>query len=289
MAAPAPCQRVTFAGAPAFRMELPCGDHLLVAEHGAHVLSWQAGGRERLYLSPRSLMDGQAAIRGGIPVCFPQFNQRGPAAGLPKHGFARNLPWQAQPAQRENGCARLQLGLRDSERSRAWWPQAFEAELDLVLSPGGLDIALTVRNTDEGPWAFTGALHTYFAVDDISRVRLIGLAGCAEWDSVTDRHASAVSPLRIEGEFDRVYTARAGRYELQDGPHRLAIAQSPSWAHTVVWNPGPERCASLQDLPADGWQHMLCVEAAQVFEPLSLAPGAAWQGSQQLRVCQDLA
>ena len=61
-----------------------------VAEQGAQVLSWVSDGRERLFLSPRSALDGSAPIRGGVPVCWPQFNQRG---DLPKHGFARHLPW----------------------------------------------------------------------------------------------------------------------------------------------------------------------------------------------------
>ena len=76
-----------FQGLPTHKLTLPCGDSLRVALHGAHVLSWVSQGRERLYLSPHSVMDAHAAIRGGVPVCFPQFNQRGP---LPKHGFARN-------------------------------------------------------------------------------------------------------------------------------------------------------------------------------------------------------
>jgi glucose-6-phosphate 1-epimerase len=70
-----------------WRWSLPQGDSVFVAEQGAQVLSWQAGGRERLYLSPTSACDGTMAIRGGIPVCFPQFNQRGT---LPKHAFARS-------------------------------------------------------------------------------------------------------------------------------------------------------------------------------------------------------
>jgi len=92
----ATCRAVVFAGLPATELQLSCGDRLVVAQHGAHVLSWMAAGRERLYLSPKSIMDGQAAIRGGIPVCFPQFNMRGE---LPKHGFARHLPWTVSPAR----------------------------------------------------------------------------------------------------------------------------------------------------------------------------------------------
>ena len=60
--------------------------------HGAHVTSWlPAGGEEQLYLSAASEFRDGAAIRGGVPVVFPQFSSGGP---LPKHGFARNLAWE---------------------------------------------------------------------------------------------------------------------------------------------------------------------------------------------------
>ena len=93
-----------FAGLPCVRLRLDADNHLLVALHGGHVLSWVALGAEQLYLSPRSLLDGRAAIRGGVPVCFPQFNERGP---LPKHGFARNLPWVAGEATAQAGACLL--------------------------------------------------------------------------------------------------------------------------------------------------------------------------------------
>ena len=95
-----------YQGQPCIRLHTPQGDTALVALQGAQVLSWVAGGRERLYLSPRAVLDGQAAIRGGIPLCFPQFNQRGP---LPKHGFARNLAWSADAAQADAERARAAL------------------------------------------------------------------------------------------------------------------------------------------------------------------------------------
>ena len=48
--------------------------------HGAHVTSWRPAGtrEERLFLSERSEFRGGAAIRGGIPVIFPQFAAEGP-------------------------------------------------------------------------------------------------------------------------------------------------------------------------------------------------------------------
>ena len=56
------------------------------------------------------------------------------------------------------------------------------------------------------------------------------------------------------------------------------------WAQTVVWNPGADKCATLTDMPPQGWRQMLCVEAAQVYTPIRIAPGDFWQGAQRLRV-----
>jgi glucose-6-phosphate 1-epimerase len=226
-------------------------------------------------------MDGHAAIRGGIPVCFPQFNQRG---DLPKHGFARNVSWAPKPAKLEADRAHLALSLGDSAATRQWWDQRFEALLLIELTPGALQVELVVRNTDSKPLLFTGALHSYFALSDVAQARLLGLGGSAEWNAVTDGHGTAAPELRFVGEFDRVYSAAPAGYELLDGPHTLSIEQDMDWTQTVVWNPGAAKCASLSDMPADGWQHMLCVEAAQVYEPICIAAGDFWQGAQRLAV-----
>lgn len=281
MSTGATCRELLFAGLPATELQLPGGDRLVVAHHGAHVLSWVSGGRERLYLSPQSVMDGHAAIRGGIPVCFPQFNQRG---DLPKHGFARNVSWAPKLAKLEADRAHLALSLGDSAATRQWWDQRFEALLLIELTPGTLQLELVVRNTDSKPLLFTGALHSYFAVSDVAQARLLGLGGSAEWNAVTDGHGTAAPELRFVGEFDRVYSAAPAGYELLDGPHALSIVQDMDWTQTVVWNPGAAKCASLSDMPADGWQHMLCVEAAQVYEPICIAAGDFWQGAQRLTV-----
>ena len=60
--------------------------------HGAHVTSWKPARDhdERLFLSERSEFRAGTAIRGGIPVIFPQFAAEGP---LPRHGFARTSEW----------------------------------------------------------------------------------------------------------------------------------------------------------------------------------------------------
>jgi glucose-6-phosphate 1-epimerase len=246
------------------------------------VLSWVSQGRERLYLSPNNLWDGKSAIRGGVPVCFPQFNQRGT---LPKHGFARNMAWSAGEAVASGDAAHIDFTLSTNPDTLAIWQQAFVAVLRVALAPGQLTVTLTVNNTEaHNELHFTGALHTYLAVDDIDLTELRGLGGRPEWDAVADVHGLADEVLYFDGEFDRVYDAAAKPLLLQDGTSTLQIEQSPSWANSVVWNPGEGKCAALADMPAHGFARMLCVEAAQVFEPISIPAGAQWVGWQRLTV-----
>lgn len=272
---------IEFRGQPALRATGPDGSTLIVALHGAQVLSWTtADAVERLYLSPRAVFDGRAAIRGGVPICCPQFNQRGM---LPKHGFMRNLPWVPEAA---GAPGALRLVLRASEATVEIWPHAFEARLDVALSPGQLRTALTLSNIDHTAWTFAAALHTYLHVEDIAQVRLEGLQGTNRWDSLRDdRHVETAPAVHFDAEFDSVYAAPAKPLRLvQPGGRTIEIAQSASCSETVVWNPGALLGAKLADMPEDGYRHMVCVEAARIDEPVLLAPGAQWQGWQQLRV-----
>ena len=270
-----------FQGQPCRRIRIACGDTVLVAVQGAHVLSWVSGGRERLFLSPANRWDGRTAIRGGIPVCFPQFNARG---SLPRHGFARNLPWEAAQPLEQSDHAQLDCTLAANDHTRTIWPPAFQAQLRITITPGQLQVTLSVDNPGPAALSFSGALHTYLAVDAIAHARLTGLGGQAEWDALTDARAPADAALRFDGEFDRVYAAAAAPLLLEDGAHRVEIAQSPQWADTVVWNPGQAKCAAMADMTPDGFSRMLCVEAAQVFHPIEVPAAGHWQGWQRLRV-----
>jgi glucose-6-phosphate 1-epimerase len=144
-----------------------------------------------------------------------------------------------------------------------------------------LQLTLDVHNTDTQVLAFSGALHTYLAVPDVMQATLQGLGGQPEWDSLTDTHAQAADTLRFAAEFDRVYEAGPQPMTLNQ---TLLISQSPSWANTVVWNPAQALCQRLADMPDDGWRHMLCVEAAQVYTPITLPAGGRWAGWQRLQV-----
>ena len=89
--------------------------------------------------------------------------------------------------------------------------------------------------------------------------------------------------LVFAGELDRNYYDLARPLVLHDGPRRVEFTQQ-GFADAVVWNPGAERCAALADMPAAGWREMVCVEAAAVGQPVSVAAGECWIGRQTLTV-----
>ena len=272
----------SFQGHAGWRWSLPQGDSVFVAQQGAHVLSWQAGGRERLFLSPSSVCDGATAIRGGMPVCFPQFNQRG---NLPKHGFARNVPWRMVPESSLSSEKVFELVA--NPHTLALWPVKFRALLTVMLSEKSLKVQLTVENLGNQNLSFSGALHTYFAVQHIDQVSLTGQAQQPEWDAVNDTHQSCSGVLQVNAEFDRVYdvlTDQQPTWSLIDGQQQLQISQSASWGQSVVWNPGADKCSQLKDMPLDGYQRMLCVEAARVTSTIQVQPAQTWVGWQLLKL-----
>jgi glucose-6-phosphate 1-epimerase len=269
-------------GQPALLIRAPDGAQATVLLHGAHVVSWvPAGGTEQLYLSPTADYSVGKAVRGGIPVIFPQFEKKGPDRSLPRHGFVRNRAWQLESQRQGTVHAQATFQLSDSDETRALWPHGFELELTVSVSGAQLELELYVRNSGSTAWPFSAALHTYLGVDELARVRLHGLQGLTYVDNLRNAEAVEEHPEKaFADEVDRIY-GMASSLLLTEGQRKLQI-QSDNLPDAVVWNPGREKCAALGDMPEDGWQHMLCVEAARILQPKTLSPGEEWTGRQSL-------
>jgi glucose-6-phosphate 1-epimerase len=69
-----------------------------------------------------------------------------------------------------------------------------------------------------------------------------------------------------------------------EGDRTLLTISQQGFSDTVVWNPGPDRARLLPDMPDEDWLHMVCVEAACASAPVTIAPGASWEGNQRLCV-----
>lgn len=268
-------------------LENAAGDTAAISLYGGHVLSWatrQSG--EQLYCSALATTDNGKSIRGGVPVCFPQFSGFG---HLPKHGFVRTMVWSSVGeivTGKDKEVAKASFTVADNVATRALWPHAFSLQLDVFLKENMLEVALTVTNTDTQPLAFSAALHTYLAVDDVRQSTVAGLHGSTFIDTTRQPHATSVQTqevLTVPGEVDNIY---------YDAPKQLTLrANTPAQLHiamegfndTVIWNPGPDLARSLSDMEDTDWLNMLCIEAVQFQHPVVLTPAAQWQGVQILR------
>jgi glucose-6-phosphate 1-epimerase len=276
-------EALDFHGIPAYRLNGPGGSSAIVSRFGAQVLSWVTPeGRERLYLSEKAVFDGSAPIRGGVPVCFPQFAAQ---CDLPKHGFVRTREWALQAERASDDFALLTLEFADDEATRALWPHAFQVEMTIMLEADRLDLELGVFNPGTAAIEFTAALHTYLKLVQVEDAALEGLRGyeyCDKLDGDAVKRETGVE-LLVESEVDRIYHEVKRPLLLQAGNHSLGI-HAQGFPDVVVWNPWESRCAGMPDLPADGWRHMLCVEAAAARQPVVLPAGEEWYGRQTLVV-----
>jgi glucose-6-phosphate 1-epimerase len=256
------------------------GARLAFSPQGGTICQWWgADGAERLYLSPTNPWAATDAIRGGVPVIFPQFAARGP---LPKHGFARAALWSmtGQGMDEADGCGWVTLTFSDSPETRAVWPHRFRLELTARFDADHLSIRLDVTNAGEKAFAFTTALHSYLRADVTDRVS--GLAGLELIDSADgDRRLRAGdAPIPLDAPIDRIFLNVERPITLERAASVLRIEQS-GFCDAVVWKPAA--ADRLPALPPDDHSRFVCVEAAAVGAPLSLAPNQRWSGTQTLR------
>lgn len=252
----------TFGQLPSLLLSAPDGAQASITLYGAHLISWRgADGRERLFCSARSSLDGGKAIRGGVPVIFPQFAERG--NGM-RHGFARVSNWRVLESGLDDGWAFAVLGLTPADLAPSHaqaWPHAFELTLRVAIRANDLRMAFTVKNTGAAPFPFAAALHTYFLVDEVTSVRILGVER---------------EELAIADKFDRVYEGVEPRLALVDGGVVLTLRQD-GFTDAVVWNPGAQDAAALADMADEEYRRFVCIEPVLLNGP-ALQAGESWRG-----------
>jgi glucose-6-phosphate 1-epimerase len=249
--------------------------------HGAHVTSWiPSGGSEALFLSPKAEFRHGSSIRGGVPIIFPQFGKLGQ---LPAHGFARTTDWELADSAPDHAVLRLR------ESGLNIWPHKFEAEYTVRIGGNQLEMSLKVTNTDSTPFEFTAALHTYLHVNDLRQTAVRGLKGLWFVDrtnpsaTITREAIQKEELLKFPGEVDSIYFESVHPLQLVQDEQKVSLEQE-GFMDTVVWNPGPEKCAASKDMLPDSYLEFVCVEAAAVEKPIKLEAGESWSGIQRLIV-----
>jgi glucose-6-phosphate 1-epimerase len=159
------------------------------------------------------------------------------------------------------------------------WPFDAALQFDVRLSLHTLTIALSVQNTGQQSFTFTGGFHPYFAISSRKDIMLNGLEGLPFKDSFPGDNAYE---LNSDALVERQYMGNAD-IRFYNGSNWLKITASgfDSW---MVWNPGSVGASRISDLPDEDWDRFICIEPIILAEPKTLRPGDAFNGEMVVSV-----
>ncbi|KAI5581498.1 hypothetical protein BDE02_07G022000 [Populus trichocarpa] len=254
----------------------PHGSEAEIYLFGGCLTSWKVpNGKDLLFVRPDAVFNKKKPISGGVPHCFPQF---GPGA-IQQHGFARNLDWSVVDSDNADGNPVVTLLLKDGPYSRSMWDFGFQALYKVILNSKSISTELTITNTDNKPFSFTSALHTYFSAS-VTGASVKGLKGC----KTLDKELDPTNPVEgkeerdvviFPGFVDRVYLDAPSELQLDNGLGDVITIKNTNWSDTVLWNPHLQMEACYKDF--------VCVENAQIGN-VQLEPQQSWTAKQHLSI-----
>ncbi|RIA85433.1 galactose mutarotase-like domain-containing protein [Glomus cerebriforme] len=261
--------------------------------YGATLTSWKYHEKELLFLSKKSFLNGTKAIRGGIPLVFPQFGKASDSsvatAALPQHGFARisKFEWIGVSVDNESEVS-VRFGLNDTqipENVRKDWPKKFKLIFIVTLNDDTLRTNLIVKNEDKAPFDFQALLHTYYSVPDISKVSIEGFYNVSYVDKVNNfiTNVDNDQSIKIDQETDRIYAnvpTETIKINLGDESNEVFLLKRINLKDTVVWNPWIDKAKGMSDYDDDEYKQMVCVEPGNVSNYITLNPEESWEGGQ---------
>lgn len=254
----------------------PHGSEAEIYLFGGCITSWKVpSGKDLLFVRPDAVFNKKKPISGGLPHCFPQF---GPGA-IQQHGFARNLDWSVVDSDNADGNPVVTLLLKDGPYSRSMWDFGFQALYKVILNSKSISTELIITNTDNKPFSFTSALHTYFSAS-VTGASVKGLKGC----KTLDKELDPANPVEgkeerdvviFPGFVDRVYLDAPSELQLDNGLGNVITIKNTNWSDAVLWNPHLQMEACYKDF--------VCVENAQIGN-VQLEPQQSWTAKQHLSV-----
>lgn len=254
----------------------------VVSTYAGQVLSFRPVNepQDLMFLSEAAYYQAGKAIKGGAPICWPWFGPDPERLGRPTHGFVRNRFWNVIRTQaRTDGDVRVTLGLTDTPETRAIWPHPFALALEITVGDS-LSLELITRNTGTEKFSITQAFHTYFKVEHIGEVVVLGLEDTEYIDKADNgAHKLQKGAVTIKAEVDRIYRDAPDELVIDDTAldRRIRIVSKGSKT-AVVWNPWAKISAEMGDLKDDDYKHLLCVETANAgSDVVEISPGSEFR------------
>ena len=272
------CQQVKIDQLDAIKIEHPLFSATLLLQ-GAQLIEFTPCDAEHslLWLSDTVEYKQGKPLRGGIPICWPWFGNldknptqiqqhiKGPASA---HGFARSMPWQVHTINESCHHVDIILQLNSSPHSMEIWPFEFNVQARFVFART-LTVELTTTNTGTKTFAISQALHTYFPTADITKTYIHNAQNSSYIDALDNwKEKKQEGRIGFSEETDRLYFFESDEsgYELRiESPNQQLILKNSQSKSAVIWNPWIEKSKRLSQFSPQDYQHMYCIETANVL------------------------
>lgn len=282
------------------------GSKATIHPYGANIISFQVGNEDVLFVSKLAKTDGSKAIRGGVPLAFPQFGPQ-PDTTMPQHGFLRINTWTVGKSSDADDCAACEfhLNLSDVKKGRgeqAWKEgTSLDCRVSFLVKVGATSLTstLTMTNTGTESFPFQALYHTYYRVPEskaLESCKVFGLGGYSCRDKIKKDIDDYVQPddvgIIVDCEVDRVYTPPASKPNLEillhtkpgDSPDvKIEASATVGKLSTVVpvsavvWNPFIDKSKTMGDFHDEEYKDMICVEPGIISGVPSLQGGESAQ------------
>jgi glucose-6-phosphate 1-epimerase len=247
----------------------------VISMHGAQLLSFipASDNIERLWLSHKAVFDQQSAIRGGAPICWPWFGPHKVHPNFPAHGFVRTQAWRLTAVEEISDKHGVNETIcRFEPNTLGLYQVSEDLRINAVISIGKqCNISLISDNQSINDQAISQAIHSYFALENIQNARIEGI-DTEYYDKLNDSHSNPCpTPYIISEETDRVHTYLSDQpqnIEIFEGNVRRVKIEHQGNNAVVVWNPWRLKSQQMQDMAANDYVNMLCIEAAT--EPMMI-------------------
>lgn len=217
--------------------------NLTIHTNGAHVTSAETPLGDLFYVSSVSNFGEGEAIRGGVPIIAPWFDQ---FLGDQKHGWARRRRWEV---------AKTDVGF-----SGEYTEDGINLRLDVGELGNSLRFRLAATNTTDESRRVQLAYHPYFAVSDVEDIHLEGLDALRGIDRVSGAEITLPEEVTFDGLVDQIVL---GAPEVRIVDDKKVITVSSRGADsTVIWNPGEHKADGMPDIGPREWNKFVCVEPA---------------------------
>ncbi len=224
----------------------------LISLQGAHLFSWQPTHttQDVFWLSEIEPFKLGTAIRGGVPICYPWFNNK----FSPAHGYARTSLWQLSNYKISDEKVKLEFSLfSDHELIEAKITMTFSDKCKLTFKHYGNEEAEV-------------ALHSYFNISDINQVSVKCLPETS-FDSLTQQQKQVSSTRQISENVDEIYTikSKSKNIIIDDHYQRNIEISHKDASNIVLWNPWHKPTSNMNE---EGHKTMICVETARIEKPM---------------------